>query len=137
MLEVEEPKLKEIKASEIAPAPPNSIAPGQDMPRPGELPPVFERHLKSCEVNDGQPVTLECEVNGVPPPEVVWLHNDRELKDSEDFKYVRAGEKFKLVIAEVFPDDFGTYTCEAYNAIGEACSSCSVIVNGKFRTVIL
>lgn len=62
--------------------------------------------------------------------DVVWLHNDKEIKPSKDFQYEAAGEVRTLVIAEVFPEDAGTYTCEAFNDSGEAFSSCSLVVIG-------
>ncbi|XP_055331451.1 twitchin-like isoform X3 [Paramacrobiotus metropolitanus] len=97
-------------------------------PAEGECAPVFTRHLQSANCNDGDALTLECQITGQPAVDAVWLHNDREIKPSDDFKYVHEGDVFKLQIAEIFPEDFGTYTCEAFNAVGEASSSCSVIV---------
>lgn len=64
--------------------------------------------------------------------DVVWLHNNKEIKPSKDFEYANAGSFYKLNIAEVFPDDTGIYTCEAFNNVGESFSSCSLLVVGKF-----
>ena len=33
-----------------------------------------------------------------------------------------------LVIHEIFPEDAGTYTCEAFNDVGECFSSCTLVV---------
>jgi len=63
--------------------------------------------------------------------DVVWLHNDKEIKPSKDFHYDAAGEYRSLKIAEIFPEDSGTYTCEVFNDAGEAFSSCTLVVTGK------
>ncbi len=34
-----------------------------------------------------------------------------------------------LQIPEIFPEDAGTYTCEAFNDVGECFSSCTLVVN--------
>lgn len=109
----------------------NDQAPAAKEPLEGEFAPVFTRHLQSANCNDGDALTLECQITGEPLVDAVWLHNDREIKSSDDFRYIHEGNAFKLQIAEIFPEDFGTYTCEAFNAVGEASSSCSVIVEGK------
>ncbi|RWS15514.1 twitchin-like protein, partial [Dinothrombium tinctorium] len=88
-------------------------------------------HLTSSVVNDGDPVTLRCTIKGKQTPtkfDIVWLHNDKEIKPSNDFKYKNEGDDYLLVIAEVYPEDAGIYTCEAFNDFGEAFSSCSLIV---------
>ncbi|GAU87381.1 hypothetical protein RvY_00244-2 [Ramazzottius varieornatus] len=121
----------DVSASEPASTPaatPSSPKVPKAAPAEGESAPVFTRHLQSANCNDGDALTLECEISGEPAVDAVWLHNDREIKTGEDFKYVQEGNVFKLQIAEIFPEDFGTYTCEAFNAVGEASSSCSVIV---------
>jgi len=64
--------------------------------------------------------------------DVVWLHNHKEIKPSKDFEYANVANVYTLKIAEIFPEDSGTYTCEAFNDAGEAFSSCSIVVLGKF-----
>ncbi|KAM8770634.1 myosin light chain kinase, smooth muscle isoform 2-T2 [Rhynchonycteris naso] len=58
-------------------------------------------------------------VHGNPPPEVIWLHNGNEIQESEDFHFEQRGTRHSLCIQEVFPEDTGTYTCEAWNSTGE------------------
>lgn len=65
--------------------------------------------------------------------DVVWLHNHKEIKPSKDFEYANQGNVYTLKIAEIFPEDSGTYTCEAFNDAGEAFSSCSIVVLGKYN----
>ncbi|XP_019508069.1 PREDICTED: myosin light chain kinase, smooth muscle isoform X2 [Hipposideros armiger] len=68
---------------------------------------------------DGSQVTMTVQVSGNPPPEVIWLHNGNEIQESEDFHFEQRGTRHSLCIQEVFPEDTGTYTCEAWNSAGE------------------
>lgn len=99
-----------------SPAAVASGAPSAAAPESGsESAPTFTRHLQSANCNDGDAVTLECQISGDPAVDAVWLHNDREIKSSDDFKYVHEGNTFKLQISEIFPEDFGTYTCKSFS----------------------
>ena len=91
--------------------------------------PRIYRHLQSCIIKDGEPITLECTITGDTQFDVVWLHNEKEIKPSKDFNYVSKGNSYGLEITEVFPEDAGTYTCEAFNDAGECFSTCSMIVD--------
>ncbi|XP_013785867.1 twitchin-like, partial [Limulus polyphemus] len=91
-------------------------------------PPRITEHLKSLMVKDGEPVTLQCAIRSSSKFDVVWLHNDKEIKPSKDFDYRQYGDTYQLVINEIFPEDGGIYTCEAFNDGGEAFSSCTLIV---------
>jgi len=86
-------------------------------------------HVKSKVVNDGDTVTLTANIGGADKFDVVWLHNEKEIKPSKDFEYKVSGNTYSLVITEVFPEDAGTYTCEAFNDIGECFSSGSLAVD--------
>jgi len=79
-------------------------------------------------MKDGDPVLLTCRVTGADKFDVVWLHNDKEIKPSKDFEYGSSGDKRTLKIAEIFPEDAGTYTCEAFNDVDTTYSTCSLVV---------
>jgi hypothetical protein len=87
-------------------------------------------------VNDGESVTLQCRVTAATKFDVIWLHNEKEIKPSKDFEYDRLGDVCKLKIAEIFPEDAGTYTCEVFNDVGEAFSSCTLLVVGMFLNCV-
>jgi uncharacterized cupredoxin-like copper-binding protein len=93
-----------------------------------DSPPRIVDHVSSKTVNDGESVTLQCRVAGAAKFDVIWLHNEKEIKPSKDFEYGRADDICKLRIAEIFPEDAGTYTCEVFNDVGEAFSSCTLLV---------
>ncbi|XP_071471373.1 myosin light chain kinase, smooth muscle isoform X4 [Marmota flaviventris] len=81
--------------------------------------PIFLQGLSDLKVMDGSQVTMTVQVSGNPPPEVIWLHNGTEIQESEDFHFEQKGTQHSLCIQEVFPEDTGTYTCEAWNSSGE------------------
>ncbi|XP_066097851.1 myosin light chain kinase, smooth muscle isoform X1 [Saccopteryx bilineata] len=81
--------------------------------------PLFLQGLSDLRVMDGSQVTMTVQVSGNPPPEVIWLHNGNEIQESEDFHFEQRGTRHSLCIQEVFPEDTGTYTCEAWNSTGE------------------
>ncbi|KAE8573900.1 Putative twitchin [Halyomorpha halys] len=92
------------------------------------LAPRIVSHVESAVVNDGDPVTLSCRIIGSNKFDVVWLHNNKEIKPSKDFEYSNVANIYQLKIAEIFPEDAGTYTCEAFNDSGESFSSCTLYV---------
>ena len=63
-------------------------------------------------------------------PEVQWLASGKPITDSDDFKYQNAGDIYKLIVGEIFPEDAGVYTCTATNAGGTASSSATIFVKG-------
>ncbi|XP_027020238.2 myosin light chain kinase, smooth muscle isoform X1 [Tachysurus fulvidraco] len=90
--------------------------------------PVFLKELCDLRVMDGSQVTMTVEVTGHPVPEVLWLQNGKEIQESEDFHFESKGSLHSLLIQEVFPEDTGTYTCEAWNEVGEARTEASLTV---------
>ncbi|XP_017325060.1 myosin light chain kinase, smooth muscle isoform X1 [Ictalurus punctatus] len=90
--------------------------------------PVFLKELHDLRVMDGSQVTMTVEVTGHPAPEVLWLQNGKEIQESEDFHFESKGSQYSLFIQEVFPEDTGTYTCEAWNEVGEARTEASLTV---------
>jgi myosin-light-chain kinase len=70
-------------------------------------------------------------VVGNPHPEIVWLHNGKEIQKSEDFHFERKGSQCSLFIQEVFPEDTGKYTCEVWNEVGEVRTEASLTVQGR------
>lgn len=95
-----------------------------------DKPPKILKHLTSTYVQDGGECELACEVGDTSIYDVVWLHNNKEIKPSPDFQYIKEKNTLKLKIAEIFPEDAGTYTCEAFNNVGECFSTCQVFVIG-------
>lgn len=102
-----------------------------------DKPPSIVDHLTSKFVKDGEAVLLSCRIIGAKKFDVIWLHNNKEIKPSKDFQYSNEANIYKLNIAEIFPEDSGTYTCEAFNDAGESFSSCTLNVLGKLANLFI
>lgn len=100
-----------------------------------DKPPKITTHLKSQDVQDGSHVSVVCKIGGASKFDVVWLHNEKEIKPSKDFQYLNEGDKYILKISEIFPEDSGTYTCEAFNDAGETFTSCTLVVLSKLLLI--
>lgn len=75
---------------------------------------------------------------GSLPMDIVWIHNEDEL-DPDDTDYVQTsdGHTHRLLISAAFPEDSGTYICEAYNDFGETDTACELIVIGVWESSFL
>lgn len=101
--------------------------------------PVFTKSLQDLLASEGQLVVLECRVKGVPSPRVDWYQEGKLIEDSPDFRILQkkprspaeSEEICTLVIAEVFPEDSGMFTCTASNKYGTVSSSAALRVKGN------
>ncbi|KAG2463356.1 MYPN protein, partial [Polypterus senegalus] len=90
-----------------------------------------EKMLQDLTAYEGQLVVLECRVKGAPSPKVEWYREGTLIEDSPDFRILQKKEICTLVIAEVFPEDSGTFTCTASNKYGTVSSIASLNVKGN------
>jgi titin len=96
-----------------------------------DVKPHFTTKLTDTVVKDGEGLTLECDIEGNPRPQILWLRDDVEVFDSSDFQISTIGCHCKLQVTEIYPEDEGNYTCRAMNALGEATSTCYVSVEAQ------
>ncbi|KAL3121108.1 hypothetical protein niasHT_005368 [Heterodera trifolii] len=85
--------------------------------------PSFVKSLaerRNCK--EGEVISFECEVDGWPEPELVWLVDDQPLRPSHDFRIQYDGQLAKLEIRDAQPDDSGTYTVRITNEYGNSVS---------------
>ena len=94
---------------------------------PTELP-AFDEPLPNLEVITGQPILLECQIHGLPRPEVQWFHHNKVLKKNVDTDISFDGHKAVLKVRHAFPKAGGQYICRAKNVAGEASSTSTVTV---------
>ncbi|KAF0303153.1 Titin [Amphibalanus amphitrite] len=96
--------------------------------------PQFCSPLSNVMARTGQKLRLECEVTGLPHPELSWLHNGRPVQEGRDTRVTFDGRRATLTIPEAFPKDAGTYVIVAKNEAGEASCQCHVSVKGRLPT---
>uniref|UniRef100_A0A7E4UT28 Muscle M-line assembly protein unc-89 n=1 Tax=Panagrellus redivivus TaxID=6233 RepID=A0A7E4UT28_PANRE len=91
-------------------------------------PPAFSFQLKDKEVKEGEVVSFECEVEGWPEPELVWMVDDQPLRPSQDFRLQYDGQNAKLEIRDAQPEDTGVYAVKITNEYGSQESTAKLIV---------
>ncbi|XP_075792870.1 hemicentin-1 isoform X2 [Pelodiscus sinensis] len=64
------------------------------------------------------PVTLICEVSGIPLPSIIWLKNGRPISLNSSVRILSGGRMLRFTQTKV--EDAGQYTCIVTNAAGEA-----------------
>ncbi|XP_042178559.1 myopalladin isoform X2 [Oncorhynchus tshawytscha] len=110
--------------------------------RPIIAAPVFTKSLQDLLASESELVVLECRVKGVPSPKVDWYREGTVIEDSPDFRILQkkprsmdeSEEICTLVIAEVFPEDSGKFTCTASNKYGTVSSIAALRVKGNENT---
>ncbi|XP_026832432.1 titin isoform X1 [Drosophila erecta] len=95
--------------------------------------PVFTTSLKNVEIKENQRAHFECRLIPVSDPSmrVEWYHNNLPLKSGSRFTETNNFGFVALDIMSTLPEDAGTYTCRAYNAVGEAITSAVAVVHTK------
>lgn len=86
---------------------------------------------------EGTPVTLQCELSGVPPPEVKWYHDGRELQMGQKYRMEAYDGIYRLTIGEVYEEDAGNYTAEAVNVSGTDYAKLDLKVHGMSCSVLI
>ncbi|XP_067120871.1 titin [Centruroides vittatus] len=99
------------------------------------LKPDVRLHLQNQTVIEGNPIRLDCVIIGQPEPEVIWYHNGKPVKESEDVQLLFEGDRCSLIIKEAYLEDQGCYKCVAINSAGEASSICELKVK-PFQNVV-
>jgi len=90
--------------------------------------PLVVQPLQDMYCSERDAVTFECHIESEPAPMVRWEHKGTVLEPGSDFKQEVVGQVVKLHIANVYPEDEGTYTCVAYTDSGKAESKAFLTV---------
>ncbi|XP_014802303.1 PREDICTED: hemicentin-1 [Calidris pugnax] len=91
-----------------------------------QVPPVIKSPLKDYVVPVDQSVTLQCEAEGYPRPEVSWHKDGQQITESLRRRILSTGA-LQIVFAQ--PDDAGRYTCIAANPAGSGSSGVELTVH--------
>lgn len=96
------------------------------------LPITFKQELKNQEGEEGNNVTLRCELSKASA-DVKWLKGEEVLKHGEKYQMRHIATKMELVIRKAVPEDSGVYFCVCPDQTSEA----TVKINGtKFKQFI-
>ncbi|XP_052419981.1 obscurin [Carassius gibelio] len=74
------------------------------------LPITFKQELKDQEGEEGNNITLRCELSKASA-DVKWLKGDEVLKHGEKYQLRQIATKMELVIRKAIPEDSGVYFC--------------------------
>ncbi|XP_015352445.1 myosin-binding protein C, fast-type [Marmota marmota marmota] len=91
-------------------------------------PPMFLTPLIDRVVVAGYSAALNCAVRGHPKPKVVWMKNKMEIREDPKFLMTNHQGVLTLSIRRPSPFDAGTYSCRAFNELGEALAECKLDV---------
>ncbi|NXO39218.1 HMCN1 protein, partial [Locustella ochotensis] len=91
-----------------------------------QVPPVIKSHMEEYVVAVDQSVTLQCEAEGYPGPEISWHKAGQQITESMRRRILSTGA---LQILFVQPEDSGRYTCTAANPAGSRSSSTELTVH--------
>lgn len=96
-------------------------------------PPHFVNTLQCPVGRRGRMTVLECSVDGMPRPTIVWQHEGTVLMSSEGTVLMSSEQHVfaltRLILADTRPSDAGRYTCLASNILGKVESSCDLVVS--------
>ncbi|XP_064551728.1 titin homolog isoform X6 [Drosophila montana] len=91
--------------------------------------PRFIRNLRNLRCCDGDAISLECHVEAMPEPYIIWEKDGHVLPSDRDYIMSYDGMKATLSIPRVYAEDEGEYTCVAKNSVGRTLSSACIIVD--------
>ncbi|XP_030135337.4 hemicentin-1 [Taeniopygia guttata] len=91
-----------------------------------QVPPVIKSHVEEYVVAVDQSVTLQCEAEGYPGPQISWHKDGQQITESMRRRILSTGA---LQILFVQPGDSGRYTCTAANPAGSSTSSTELAVH--------
>jgi len=92
------------------------------------------RSLTEVSVKARRPVKMQCDVSGIPPPEVTWTKDGAAVSETRRRRLLRDGRV--LVLAAALVDDAGLYVCTAQNVAGVERKRFQLHVLGTSVTVL-
>ncbi len=107
----------------------NPVPGSTTLPNSSALPAVFKRELQNQELQEGESVTLCCELSkpGVP---VVWRKGIQVIHSGGKYLIKQVSSTVELKITDVKPEDAGDYACDC----GDSITAANVKINGRRRT---
>lgn len=72
-------------------------------------------------------IVLDCPVKGYPPPDILWIKDNRPINENEN---VYVNKNGSLHITNVVSQDAGRYTCSVSNRLGRDSVIYNLAVQG-------
>lgn len=95
------------------------------------LPQILPFDFGEETVDSGDPASVTCTVvKGDLPVEIVWLHNNRTIRNENGVSILKRRKVSTLDIDSVSPENAGEYTCLAKNTAGSTSYTAVLNVNG-------
>ncbi|KPP72549.1 titin-like, partial [Scleropages formosus] len=91
-------------------------------------PPSFVQKIENINSVVGSEITMQCSLKGSLPIAILWLKDDRELKEDENIKFFYEDQTVQLHITNIQLKHEGKYICQAKNEAGSQKCSASLIV---------
>ena len=104
---------------------------------------IFDAKSANITINEGDPVSIVCNVRGKPSPDVTWekqSSNNNLLNVNTQIKLTNATLVELFSEVKILPakrEDYGTYTCFGKNRFGETEHSITLYVQCKKLFIIL
>lgn len=91
-----------------------------------ERPIRFLQELKNIQVQEGNGVTLCCELSK-PGPQAQWKRGDDVLTNGEKYQMKQSGSALELLIRKSQPEDSGIYSC----VCDDIKTTATIIITGE------
>ncbi|XP_077072050.1 uncharacterized protein LOC143723484 [Siphateles boraxobius] len=106
----------------------------QGLVAPSEnLKPSFTKKLKFQSVVEGDTASFRCKVVAMPPPTILWFHNNRQIQKEHHRKIYTVSKMHmhatSLTIKGIKEKDSGSYKVMAINTEGSADTTASLLVS--------
>ncbi|XP_075215545.1 obscurin isoform X4 [Lycorma delicatula] len=99
---------------------------------PAPKKPAFIKELANIKGIEGEPLSLEAQIEGYPEPKVKWLKDGHPVRPSQSLSFVKTpGGQVGIEIDSVRPEDAGSYSLTISNKLGEETSKAQVEVSQK------
>ena len=94
--------------------------------------PSIKSRMKGTEAVEGEEARFKIRASGNPEPNVQWFKGNLKIKERPgEYRFIRDGDEYILVICHVKLDDMGTYKAVVVNEAGKAQCTARLDVKEK------